>query len=671
MPVVELERILGLPLVPEVDEDDAEVFSIERMRPDAYAATDDSGKPLWRINPTQVGMVQSYLDYGGGFFPVGTGFGKTLASFLIANEAFKHGIKKILLLIPANAAPQTALQQLPFARKLVELSLNNIHFFYGRPWDSRLSIAKTGGAGLYIVNYSHISAQSGVDLLAMLQPELVIADEAHMLGNPRSGVGKKVMSMLDEMGPQFVAMSGTMAKKKLRQMHHLMMRALHDRSPLPKTMSTLESWSVHLDSHATGDVEEMPESLSPLVNWAKLHYPGETFNPTTSDLRRAFQLRLHSAPGVIATKGESVGTSLYIENRPVEGLEKSKGWDVVKQTLEDVEIWMKTPDGDELEHKMLTFKWRHELNAGGHNSLYWPTPEHMVKFKTADSTGHAAELIMKSQLYHKALQRYHSVLREFLKTSSIGLDTPRDVARSIEKDRTRYVPEEVVEAWDEKEELDFPERVERLRRYVRHSSAKIDAALDWAHEQKGGCIIWYWNTGLGKWATEIGEARDQDVLFCPAGAEANEAIVDPLNASKVVIASIKAHGTAKNLQHFGNQYFIQISRDASDMEQTISRTHRQGQLRDSLVITTNLTTAFDHINYGAMINDAIFAQQTLGQRQRVVFATYNPLPEIFSPEFLKEQGMTPAMLSKEQREMITTRFGGFSDPKLDNSRKAG
>lgn len=663
IPMVELERILGLPLMHEFDEDDADVFSVERMRPEAYAEG-------LRISPTQTAMVRAYTDFGGGFFPVGTGFGKSLACFLIANEAFKAGLRKILLLIPANASHQTAVQQLPFAKKMVPLEVA-VYMTAGHSAEKRLSMCRSHGAGLYIVNYSHISARNGLELLAVLEPELVIADESHYLANPRSGMGKKVYHLLDETGPQFVCMSGTIAKKRLKQFQPLILRALKERAPLPKQANVLDSWGVYLDSHATGDLPEgFPKSLEPLVLWARDNYPDKKFEPTTSDLREAFQLRLHSAPGVVATKGESVGTALYIQNEPVPDLDKTTGWDKAKELITKVEKEMVTPDGDVIEHPMLTYKWRYELSAGFYNSLQWPTTEHLLRYKMAQTAEEAAERLERSQQYHAALNTYHGLLGKFLKKAPMGLDTPMDVGRSISKYQDRYVPTEVVEAWQAKEELDFEGRIERTAQVVMLSDGKINAALNWAAARKGGCIIWWWNRGLGRRLAEVGMGMGLPILYCPAGAEANEAIIEHANADKIVVASIFAHGTAKNLQHFGDQYFVQFPRDSAHAEQTISRTHRQGQQRDELIVTTNLTTDFDHENYAAMLCDAVFAQTTLGQRQRVVFATYDPLPRVFSPEFLRAKGFRNNDLTPEQKLMMRDKFGLYLDEKSPHARAA-
>jgi hypothetical protein len=61
--------------------------------------------------------------------------------------------------------------------------------------------------------------------------------------------------------------------------------------------------------------------------------------------------------------------------------------------------------------------------------------------------------------------------------------------------------------------------------------------------------------------------------------------------------------------------------------------------------------------YAAMLQDSLFAHQALGQHRKVVMATYNPLPKVFSSNFLREQGMEPKLLSQAQKEMLKLHFG--------------
>ena len=72
---------------------------------------------------------------------------------------------------------------------------------------------------------------------------------------------------------------------------------------------------------------------------------------------------------------------------------------------------------------------------------------------------------------------------------------------------------------------------------------------------------------------------------------------------------------------------------------------------------TLLGPMFDHICRAATLQDAVYIQQTTGSRQKVVFCDYDPMPSIYSSEFLREQGTAPEMLTKEQRRVLASLFG--------------
>lgn len=157
--------------------------------------------------------------------------------------------------------------------------------------------------------------------------------------------------------------------------------------------------------------------------------------------------------------------------------------------------------------------------------------------------------------------------------------------------------------------------------------------------------------------TEALVAADIDVLHCPAGKAFNSLICDPANAHRLVVASMTAHGTGKNLQHFQHQYFVQWPRSANIAEQTLGRTHRNGQKADELVVVTNSTLFFDHLNKAACINDALYIHQTTGTRQKLIYGTYDPIPKIFPPEVLRERGLQNRILDTSQRTMMHDKFG--------------
>jgi len=325
-----------------------------------------------------------------------------------------------------------------------------------------------------------------------------------------------------------------------------------------------------------------------------------------------------------------------------------------------------------IEHSMQEFKWLSELTAGFYNELIWPTPERLASRTwtrndveitfTEESAHDALELALE---HHERHQVYSKELREYLKDAPLGQDTPMEVARLINQ-HPEQMPGELVMLYENMKETEaesierFGILVERERKVHRVDDFKIRKSVEWAQCLKDageGGIVWFWHNGIGQWLRDEMMAAGIDVLYCPAGKDANEAIIDHKNGKRVIVASIAAHGIGKNLQHFEHQLFAQWPRVATIAEQVLGRTHRTGQLADELIVYRFDTTSFDTINFAACLNDAVYNHQSTGDRQKVVYANYDPLPTVFSPEFLKEQGAAPETLTGEQRDMMEDLFG--------------
>ena len=156
---------------------------------------------------------------------------------------------------------------------------------------------------------------------------------------------------------------------------------------------------------------------------------------------------------------------------------------------------------------------------------------------------------------------------------------------------------------------------------------------------------------------DLSRAAGLDCILCPSGDEANKAIIDHGNSKRLIIASISAHGTGKNLQHFQEQFFLQWPRPAKVCEQVLGRLHRTGQKADNLVVNTCFTQPFDHMLFAASLNDALYIQQTLGSQQKLLIADYDPTPEIFEGNILEERGFDPRPLSHEAIRLRMAKFG--------------
>lgn len=603
----------------------------------------------------------------GNFLGNGVVLHNTGISLMIASHAHAKGLRRIVLLVPPSVFDQLTKSDIPWWRRRVPLNVP-FHLLGKRGRQARLSMARSGRRGCYVVPYSLLSTTDAVDVMEALRPELIIADEAHNLARRNAARTKRFLHYLEARAKQgdpveLVAMSGTVTNKSVTDYHHLLVAALKAKAPVPVTQALAAEWGSILDAGASVVSEHQAGPIMPLVRWAQKTFPGRTFRPTISDFREAYKLRLTSAPGVVATGDNEIGVSLTIANRPVTGCEWAPGWAKLGKLIAQVEEAFLTPNGDEIDYAIHAWKWLYELSAGFYNELVWQTPEALAADRGIDE-GAARVLLNRALDHHRAEQEYHRDLRKFLEEAPIGLDTPMEVGRACAL-RDGRVPGGLYRLWSAKRDLEFPGMPERLKRAVRVCPFKVDAAVAWAAERASGCIVWYDRIEVGAWLAEVFRESDLDPLHCPAGEDERLcAVGDPERGGRgdrVVVASVNAHGTGKNLQAFQEQLFVQWPRSAKTAEQALGRLHRNGQRADELTAHRMDTTEFDIVNFAACLNDAVYIQQTTSVRQKVVYSSYDPLPRVFSPEFLRARGAQAKVLNAEQRKMLSERFGDWED----------
>ena len=664
----EIERIIGLPLILSVTEEEVEAFCRENQLVESFNAG-------WRLWPQQVGALLAYDLYDGGFFPVSVGAGKTLISLMVAERAYQNGIERSLLLVPPEVYSQLVNRDITFARQRVPMSVP-IMKLGGIKRQKRLAYARSGRQGCYILPYSCLSTKDSSELLEMIQPGLVIADEAHRLKNAGSARTKRMFhrdyGYIIKHQPQMVAMSGTITSKMISDYWQTIRACLKDNCPLPMSSHIVRQWGQVLDAQSEwggspqeGDDSFYTEPIMPLVRWAQKNFPDEDFPETIRGFRKAYKKRLNTAPGVVVSDEHEIGTSLLMRNEPGDGT-GSEGWDELQKLIEAVKKDFQAPNGDEIDHAIHQFSWLYQLSAGFYNDLYWPAPEVLASERDI-TVAHAEDLLDRAQHHHMLLQLYHSTLRKWLsRRAKPRLDTPLLVALDMATHGSQHVGPELYDAWNSAKMADFKERPDRRSRPVRVCPYKIVQAADWAQRDvPDGCgaVLWVHHREVGKWLVEELEKRGLDVLHCPAGRKHDEAIGtvgDPVAGGKgdrLVVASISAHSTGKNLQAFSHQFIVQWPRSAVIAEQMMGRLHRSGQEADELVVVTNNTTDSDSLNFAACLNDSCYIHDTTGVRQKLMYASYETPPIVISPAVLKKAGLDPKRLTGEQVQLMRDTFG--------------
>jgi hypothetical protein len=652
----EVDRIAALAVTCEMSPAEVDEYSKETMLAEAYNAGA-------RLFPTQANANYSVRMYEGLLGPIGVGWGKTLINLMTAHWAYNNGHDHMMLMLPPEVLTQLVGTDIAWARKRVPLGFP-IHVLGGKPMVYRRALAKSRKKGLYIMPYSLLSQKDGEENLFEIDPTIIMLDEAHRVARETAARAKRIMRFLEEKNPKLTAVSGTITSKSVMDYYPLARAALKQNCPLPLTSSLAREWGAIIDATAD-DWEERPGEIrsgagpiEPLVLWARRKFPDHDIPTSRDGFRDAYRLRLTTCPGVVTSGDADIACSLLIHNIPVKKYQERKGWKELKELIDKIELMWLTPNNDEIDCAIHKWKWLYELSAGFYNELVWPEVPDLAKQKTIREN-EAEDLLKISQDHHALGQIYHKELRMWLETySRINLDSPMLVGADMARNGDKNVGTSLYLAWKEWKDADFEGRVERDSRAVRVCDFKIHAATEWAKSlpKDEGAVLWVWNKEIGRWLYDYLLAAGLDALHAPAGA--NEAITDPANGKKKIVASLTSHGTGKNLQHFQNQCMLQWPRPAKTAEQLLGRLHRNGQQADEIAAVTFNTLEQDDVNFAACLNDALYIHLTTGVRQKMIYASYNPMPVIFPPAVLKRRGMENVrMLNEEQEAFRRERFG--------------
>jgi hypothetical protein len=663
--MTEVRRIAALPVVPPLSPEELEAFCREHSLQSAY---EGRGLPEpFRWNRLQAEAVLSWIAYKGLLGPLPVGSGKTLVLQYIAHLAFTEGMRKIVLLLPRGLIPQFV-EMLAWARSRVPIAYPPPHSFLDLDPTARKHLANSNKRGLYLLPFSILSRESSADLLFTINPDLIEVDESFYLKNlDTSATTKRVFRYLDAREKAnapcyFVAVAGNITTKGPKDYAHLARAGLRERCPLPRDSAMLEGWSMAVE---TGAVPTSAGPLRPLVNWAKKHFPGEDFPEDVSGFRKAFTLRLTTAPGVVTASGaDDLPISLTYCNVPVEAPETSANWGQLDTLIQQIRKLGITPNGDEIDCELHTFKWEYELAAGFYNELIWPTVDMLAKRRRCTQE-EAADFLRLGQEHHLALNCYHGMLRKWLrahpdKVGTYGpIDTPLLVAKEMSLSGSKFVGPELFMAWRDAKDREIPGMAERYSRAVRVCPYKVDAAVTWAKSlPKGeGAVLWVWHVELGEWAFEALRAAGVDAVHCPGGDQGSHDFRDPTTPEKVRVASIGSHYRGFNVQFLRHMAFLQWPRSALHAEQCVGRVHRQGQKADAIDVHMFHTTDFDWSVFSACAIDALYQHQTGGGRQKLIYGSYDPMPKVFTPEVLRQRNMEVQRLDPSLRAAFVERFG--------------
>lgn len=504
-------------------------------------------KGTMELRPIQALALEQIHDFGGLLGPMRVGAGKTLVTFLAGavTEA-----KRPLLLIPAKLREKT-LRDMRELRK---------HWKFATP---------------RLLHYEQLSRVNSARALEVLKPDLIIADEAHKLKNKKAAVTKRVARYM-QANPDtgFVALSGTITMRSLRDYAHLSEWALGALSPLPREWSTLEEWSDALDVKVPDTRRMAPGVLTELMS------PEErSSGDELTAVRSAFRRRLTESTGVVATGDQQVACSLSIQ-----AVEPEYG-EATEQAFAHMRSTWETPDGHPIADAQSYWRHARELTCGFYY-VWDPRPP---------------------QSWLDARKKWCSECRQVLTYNRKELDSELQVVQAIDRGDVKGFAAEALTEWRAVRQ-EFVPNVEP--RWI--DSSVVDYVERWLSANNG--IVWVEHVALG---FEI-ERQLRRPYYGQRGRTKTGAFIE--DARGGIVASVLANAEGRNLQSWSRNLVTSWPPNGGIVEQCMGRTHRDGQEADEVSFDVFCSCIQSWVGLLNAKQDAQYIEKSTGQNQKLNFA---------------------------------------------------
>ncbi len=536
----EIERILRLPRR-------TQSASIELALEMSEALRKDTGAQ--QLRPVQALALLEAMMTGGLFGPIGVGEGKTLITLL---APYVLEAKRYLLILPAGLQKKT----------------RKDHAKYAQHW--RIPALSE----FLMLSYEMLGRVQSVDVLNRYKPDLIGADEVHRFKNRRAACTRRMIRyMHDHPETRFLALSGTIMQKSVRDFGHILRWCLKDKAPVPRTETEIEDWAWALDERVPDESRYEPGAL------LRFCEPEELNEAPLVAARRGFRRRLLDTPGVVSTigEGERVNCSLYVSYI------KPAYKPVTEQHFHKLRRRMLTPDDWVLTRGAEVWQHARELSLGCHY-VWDPRPP---------------------EDWRNARRDWGAFVREILSRSRT-LDSEKHVALEIDAGRLRDGG--VLKRWRDVRDTFRPNSVA-----VWHDDSVLKLCAEWM--SKGPGIVWTEHAHFAEKLSALTGVR----YFGAKGFAADGTFID--DAEGPIIASIDANKEGRNLQHKWSRNMFTTMPDNADLaEQVIGRTHRPLQEADEVTVDV-LLGCLEHVNaFRKALSGAQTIRDTVGAAQKLLIA---------------------------------------------------
>lgn len=431
-----------------------------------------------------------------------------------------------------------------------------------------------------VESYEMLGRVQAAEYLNNYKPDLIIADECHRLKNLKASSVRRVRRYIKENPScRFLALSGTITRRTLHDYWHILVWCLRDRMPLPRDWKEMSEWADALDVKRDGPRVEpgallqicTPQEAADIeaikqVNEAR----------ATTILRKAYQRRLTGTPGVVALFSESVSCSLSIEEKLID-LSHLEAYYAKLRTYE-------TPGGEPFEEALELWRHARELACGFY--LTWDPPAPPV--------------------WMAARKAWSAFVRAVLANYRSGCDSPLQVAQAVASGRIRDQGQYA--QWVAIRDTFKPNPVP-----VWMDDKTLRETADWLFvkgESPG--IAWVEHPAFGERLSQM-----TGIPYYGAGGvdRTGKQIEDEKGP---LIASIRANGEGRNLQHYSRNLIVSCPPSGATLEQLLGRTHRSGQEADEVTVEILFGCSEQYDGFQYAIADARYIQETTGQPQKLL-----------------------------------------------------
>lgn len=511
------------------------------------------------------------------------GEGKTLLSALIA---VVMQLQRPLLIIPSS---------------LIEKTREEFDE-YSRHWRMPKN--------LEIVSFELLSRAGRAEMLTNLKPDGVIVDEVHRFKNPKAACTRRAARLFDAF-PQtmFFAFTGTLITDQLKDMWHLAKWAFKGNSPLPIQKSIVDAWDLALS--------ETQFSMQPgaLLRWPVAEPLRALATSQRSYARFAVQTRMIETLGFVKSKeGDGPECSLYIESkRPTVG-------DITRKHFKRLREEWETPNGYAFTEGVELWRHARELALGFHYEWNPRPPDGWIQarriwarvvrkvIEASDRSEGTAKLDTE-KMVRDAVAR--GEWAGFFFDGRFDLHAEERAGMALEP--YFVTPPQALTHWQAWEPHYKISQVA-----VWHDDSVLKFCAEWMKRTRG--IVWVEHTVFGHALAKLTGAS----FYAEKGLDAQgNFIMTHAKAGTPMIVSRAPNATGRNLQAWSHNLITSLSSNPTINEQLLGRTHRKGQLADTVEVDVLISC---REQYDAMIkasSRARYVQQTMGQTQRLLMADIN------------------------------------------------